>query len=86
MLACAELVQVGLDREAAQRHMEDDMVKEKVRREYTSAVQQYGVNGVPFFLIHSDADDQKVYNFSGAQPTETFSSVFGQLLGSSSSL
>ena len=80
------LWQVGLDREAAQKHMEDSAVKEKVRKEYMTSVREWEVTGVPFFVINTDTNQGQPYAFSGAQPPETFTNVFERLLGSSSSL
>ena len=79
-------MQVGLDSEAVKRHIEDSKVQEKIRSEYVAAVQDYGVTGVPFFIVNSDVNKGKPYAFSGAQPPETFCNIFERLLGGSSSL
>ena len=39
-----------------------------------------GVSGVPFFNIHLEGEDQKIASFSGAQPPETFKTIFQRLL------
>lgn len=39
-----------------------------------------GVNGVPFFNIQVEGEDQKIASFSGAQPPETFKTIFQRLL------
>lgn len=39
-----------------------------------------GVHGVPFFNIHLEGESQKIAGFSGAQPPETFKSIFQRLL------
>ena len=39
-----------------------------------------GVNGVPYFNIHLKGESQRIAAFSGAQPPETFKSIFQRLL------
>ena len=39
-----------------------------------------GVNGVPFFNIQLQGEDQKIASFSGAQPPETFKTIFQRLV------
>jgi predicted DsbA family dithiol-disulfide isomerase len=58
-------VEVGLDRESVKNMLTSDEMADVVRADEQLA-RQYGVSGVPFFLIN-----QK-YALTGAQPTETF--------------
>ncbi|WP_338000937.1 DsbA family oxidoreductase [Neobacillus terrae] len=57
--------EVGLNREAAEKMLASDEMADEVRADEQTA-QQYGVTGVPFFLIN------KKYALTGAQPTEVF--------------
>ncbi len=62
----AELaVEVGLNREDVEKMLASDDMSDVVRADEQTA-KQYGVTGVPFFLIN------KKYALTGAQPTETF--------------
>jgi predicted DsbA family dithiol-disulfide isomerase len=54
-----------LDREDTAKMLASDEMADGVRADEQTA-KQYGVTGVPFFLIN------KVYALTGAQPTETF--------------
>ncbi len=58
-------VEVGLDHEAVEKMLESDEMSEVVRHDEQTA-KQYGVTGVPFFLIN------KKYAITGAQPAEMF--------------
>ncbi|MFS0777147.1 DsbA family oxidoreductase [Neobacillus sp. 3P2-tot-E-2] len=58
-------VEVGLNREAVAKMLASDDMSDVVRADEQTA-KQYGVTGVPFFLIN------KKYVLTGAQPTETF--------------
>lgn len=58
-------VEVGLNREEVSKMLESDDMSDVVRADEQTA-KQYGVTGVPFFLIN------KKYALTGAQPTETF--------------
>jgi predicted DsbA family dithiol-disulfide isomerase len=58
-------VEVGLIREAVEQLLASDEMAEAVRTDEKTA-QQYGVTGVPYFLIN------KKYAITGAQPTEVF--------------
>jgi predicted DsbA family dithiol-disulfide isomerase len=58
-------VEVGLNREEAAKMLASDDMADVVRADEQTA-KQYGVTGVPFFLIN------KKYALTGAQPTETF--------------
>ncbi|ALC92318.1 protein-disulfide isomerase [Bacillus sp. FJAT-18017] len=58
-------VEVGLDREVVRNMLASEDMTAEVRTDEQMA-RQYGISGVPFFLIN-----QK-YALSGAQPTETF--------------
>ncbi|WP_353050075.1 DsbA family oxidoreductase [Bacillus sp. ISL-41] len=56
-------VEVGLDREAVEKMLASDEMAEEVRADESTG-QQYGITGVPFFLIN------KKYAITGAQPTD----------------
>lgn len=56
-------VEAGLDREAAENMLASDQMADEVRADEHTG-QQYGITGVPFFLIN------KKYAISGAQPTD----------------
>jgi predicted DsbA family dithiol-disulfide isomerase len=58
-------VEVGLNREAVEKMLASDEMAEAVRADERTA-QQYGITGVPFFLIN------KKYALTGAQPTRVF--------------
>ncbi|WP_257985004.1 DsbA family oxidoreductase [Bacillus sp. T33-2] len=58
-------VEVGLDREAVANMLASDEMADAVRADEQTA-RQYGITGVPFFLIN------KKYALTGAQPTEAF--------------
>lgn len=58
-------VEVGLKREEVANMLATDEMSDVVRADEQTA-KQYGVTGVPFFLIN------KKYALTGAQPTETF--------------
>jgi predicted DsbA family dithiol-disulfide isomerase len=58
-------VEVGLNREAVGKMLASDEMADTVRAD-EQAAQQYGITGVPFFLIN------KKYALTGAQPTEVF--------------
>lgn len=57
--------EVGLDREGVAKMLASDEMADAVRADLQTA-QQYGITGVPFFLIN------KKYALTGAQPTEVF--------------
>ncbi|WP_281274505.1 DsbA family oxidoreductase [Mesobacillus subterraneus] len=60
----AELgAEVGLDREAVENMLTSDEMSDEVRADERTG-QQYGITGVPFFLIN------KKYAITGAQPTD----------------
>ncbi|WP_226646303.1 DsbA family oxidoreductase [Mesobacillus subterraneus] len=56
-------VEVGLDRDAVEKMLASDEMANEVRAD-ESIGQQYGITGVPFFLIN------KKYAITGAQPTD----------------
>lgn len=58
-------VEVGLDREAVEQMLASDVMADAVRADQRTG-QQYGITGVPFYLIN------KKYALTGAQPTEAF--------------
>ena len=58
-------VEVGLKREDVTKMLASEEMADAVRADEQTA-KQYGVTGVPFFLIN------KKYALTGAQPTETF--------------
>ena len=61
------------------RHMKDSAVVSRVREEAMEAVDQ-GIHGVPYFNIQLKGVAQRIAAFSGAQPPETFISIFQRLL------
>ncbi|NNC10763.1 DsbA family oxidoreductase [Planctomonas sp. JC2975] len=64
--------EIGLDREEARGALERDEFLSAVREDQANA-QEYGINGVPFFVI-----DGK-YGVSGAQEATTFAQVLEQV-------
>lgn len=60
---------IGLDRNEALETLQDEQVYAKEVRTDEALAKQYGVTGVPFFIINSK------YAISGAQPLETFTSA-----------
>jgi predicted DsbA family dithiol-disulfide isomerase len=63
---------VGLDRDAALAAMESGEYVEAVREDQRTAA-EYGINGVPFFVIEGK------YGVSGAQDAATFAQVLEQV-------
>ena len=59
--------------------MKDSSVVSRVQEEAMEARSE-GVSGVPFFNIHVEGEDRTIASFSGAQPPETFKSIFQRLL------
>eukprot|EP00117_Sycon_ciliatum_P047429 scpid82829/ scgid5843/ len=79
LLEAAE--KVGLNRAEAESHIDSTAVQARVRGEVDEGRSDYGVNGVPHFIISNQSEPNKQpYSFSGAQPPETFTSVFERLL------
>jgi predicted DsbA family dithiol-disulfide isomerase len=69
----AELAaEVGLDRAAAVEALESDRYLADVRADQSTAA-EYGINGVPFFVIEGK------YGVSGAQDAQTFAQVLEQV-------
>lgn len=58
-------VEVGLEREEVKQMLASDEMADAVREDQRTG-QQYGITGVPFYLIN------KKYALTGAQPTEAF--------------
>ncbi|MBM3715469.1 MAG: DsbA family oxidoreductase [Actinobacteria bacterium] len=67
-------VEVGLDEAAARDALSSQRYRPAVRADQEQA-QQYGITGVPFFVI-----DGK-YGVSGAQPVEAFAQIARQVWG-----
>jgi predicted DsbA family dithiol-disulfide isomerase len=65
--------EVGLDRKAVEQMLASDEMAADVRAEEQLAG-QYGVTGVPFYLI------DKKYALTGAQPTEIFVRALKQII------
>lgn len=61
------------------RHLKDSSVVSRVQEEAMDAHDE-GVHGVPHFNIQLRGESQKIAAFSGAQPPETFKSIFQRLL------
>jgi predicted DsbA family dithiol-disulfide isomerase len=66
-------VEVGLDREVVQNVLASDAFADEVRADEQTA-KQYGVTGVPFYLIN------KKYALTGAQPTEAFVTALQKII------
>jgi predicted DsbA family dithiol-disulfide isomerase len=66
-------VEVGLNREDVAKMLASDEMADVVRVDEQTA-KQYGVTGVPFFLIN------KKYALTGAQPTETFVQALNKVI------
>ncbi|WP_255472834.1 DsbA family protein [Planomicrobium sp. CPCC 101079] len=65
--------EVGLDKEAVARMLAGDEMADEVRADERTAA-QYGVTGVPYYLIN------KKYALTGAQPTEVFVQALTQVI------
>jgi predicted DsbA family dithiol-disulfide isomerase len=63
--------EIGLDRSDVARSLDDDEYLEAVEADMVQA-RQYGINGVPFFVIDGR------YGISGAQPPEVFVEVLSR--------
>ena len=63
--------EVGLDRDDVVRSLEAGEYSDAVRVDMVQA-RQYGINGVPFFVIDGR------YGISGAQPPEVFVEVLAR--------
>ena len=59
--------------------MKDSSVVSRVQEEALEA-RDKGVHGVPYFDIQLKGENQKIATFPGAQPPETFKSIFQRLL------
>jgi len=66
-------VEVGLDKDSVESMLASNEMANEVRNDERTA-RQYGISGVPFFLIN------KKYALSGAQPTETFVQAFNKII------
>ena len=66
-------VEVGLKREDVAKMLASEEMADAVRSDEQTA-KQYGVTGVPFFLIN------KKYALTGAQPTETFVQALNKVI------
>lgn len=64
--------EVGLDRAEAVAALESDQYLSDVRADQSTAI-EYGINGVPFFVIEGK------YGVSGAQDAQTFAQVLEQV-------
>jgi predicted DsbA family dithiol-disulfide isomerase len=70
----AELAaEVGLNREEVEKMLASDEMKDAVRADQQTG-QQYGITGVPFFLIN------KKYALTGAQPTDVFVNALKKII------
>lgn len=70
----AELAaEVGLNREEVEKMLASDDMTNDVRADQQTG-QQYGITGVPFFLIN------KKYALTGAQPTEVFVNALTKII------
>jgi predicted DsbA family dithiol-disulfide isomerase len=66
-------VEVGLNREDVKKMLASKEMADVVRADEQTA-QQYGITGVPFFLINNK------YALTGAQPTEAFVQALNQII------
>lgn len=77
--------QLGVsDREAEQlrTHLETNAGSKAVIKEIQDGRKKYNISGVPFFVIGARRNGQYVgrpYGFSGAQNSETFEEILGEL-------
>ncbi|MCM3666073.1 DsbA family oxidoreductase [Mesobacillus subterraneus] len=69
-------VEVGLEREAVENMLASDEMADAVRADEQTG-KQYGITGVPFFLIN------KKYALNGAQPTEAFVQALKKVIAES---
>lgn len=70
----AELAaEVGLNREEVEKMLANDEMTDAVRADQQTG-QQYGITGVPFFLIN------KKYALTGAQPTDVFVNALKKII------
>jgi predicted DsbA family dithiol-disulfide isomerase len=65
--------EVGLNREEVEKMLASDEMADAVRADEETG-QQYGITGVPFFLIN------KKYALTGAQPTEVFVNALKKII------
>jgi predicted DsbA family dithiol-disulfide isomerase len=65
--------EVGLNRDAVEKMLASDEMADAVRADEKTG-QQYGITGVPFFLIN------KKYALTGAQPTEVFVNALKKII------
>ena len=59
--------------------MKASSVVSRVQEEAMEARDE-GISGVPYFNIHLQGESHTAASFSGAQPPETFKSIFQRLL------
>ncbi|XP_068698468.1 uncharacterized protein [Montipora foliosa] len=72
-------VDTGLNMDAMETHMKKSAVISRVQEEAMEAHDE-GINGVPYFKIRTEGENRAVASFSGAQPPDTFKSIFHRLL------
>jgi len=72
-------VDTGLNLDAMEKHMKESSVVSRVQEEAMGAHDE-GINGVPHFNMYLKGEGQRVASFSGAQPPDTFKSIFQRLL------
>ncbi|WP_226537514.1 DsbA family oxidoreductase [Fictibacillus halophilus] len=65
--------EVGLNREEVEKMLASDEMSDAVRADQQTG-QQYGITGVPFFLIN------KKYALTGAQPTDVFVNALKKII------
>lgn len=59
--------------------MKESSVVTRIQEEAMGA-RDKGINGVPHFNVHIKGDNCNIASFSGAQPPDTFKSIFQHLL------
>jgi predicted DsbA family dithiol-disulfide isomerase len=60
-------------------YLREDKGKLHMEQEIASGRRQYGISGVPFFIVSGSDSTQRPYAFSGAQGSETFVALFEEL-------
>ena len=63
-------------------HLENNAGSKAVMKEIQEGREKYNISGVPFFIVGARQNGQFIgrpYGFSGAQNSETFQDMFGEL-------
>ena len=65
--------------EELQEYLMRDQGKNVVQAEIRSMSSQYGIRGVPYFIVRGQDPSQRPYGFSGAQSSRTLVELFQEL-------